>query len=145
MSFLDGLPDVLAPSADEVTEVWVESGIAKLNADVLPQLAASIRPSAQAMIDTLSANKGVANSVTHAGLTTIVGYLALDASDDAKLVFIAEQASFDERQNALLAAMRAARQANDETEAAWQSVKQLALDILKAAGQAAIPLLLSLV
>lgn len=150
MAFLDKLGPVLTSAAAEgkvndLTGKWVDKGLDALTTRVLPKLGGPAAGIAATVADKLEANKDVANTVTHATFVTFTGYVALGQLDDAKRLWLIEQASFDERQNALLGAIGASVDAAEAREKAWDAMLRLSLDILEVAGQAAVPILLAMI
>lgn len=139
MALLDNL---LEKAKEKVTDpTWVEKAVesGKKQTDKL----GAAKPVADAALDEMLANKDKLSKVSGVTFTAIVSSLALGRVDEAKLLYLRQSASFDELMGALDAASDATRKAQKEREEAWAAVKEVALDILKKAGSAAIPLLLA--
>lgn len=124
---------------------WVDTGVAKLRLHVIPKMPAEAQTGALAAASRISQGKGSIGTLTSSGFLAMTGYLGMGMVDDAKLLFLKEHATHAERQDALKAATGAAVKGNTDKEAAWAEAKAIALDVLKYAGQAAIPLLLAMI
>lgn len=120
---------------------WVESAVsaAKKQTDSLGEA----KPAVDAALDTMLANKDVLGHVSSTAFVAIVGHLALGQEDQARLLYLAKDASFDEMMAALDQSDAAARKAKADKDAAWAATKKVALEVLVAAGKAALPLLLA--
>jgi hypothetical protein len=141
---LDKLPAMLAARAEKQADKWVDQGVESLRSKIVPKLPAETAGIAYAVADVLNTDKATLHEITHGGFTAIASYLALGNEDDAYLIFLAERATFEERQNALLGAMRASVGAKVSRDEMWAKVKKLAIEVLQVAGKMAIPLLLAM-
>lgn len=141
-----GVLDSTANRAGETLRAgeWVDSGVAKLRLTVIPKMAPEYQTGALAAASRISQGKGSIGVLTSSGFLAMTSYLGMGMVDDAKLLFLKEHATHDQRQDALKAAMGAAYKASMDKEAAWAEAKAIALDVLKYAGQAAIPMLLAM-
>jgi hypothetical protein len=124
---------------------WVDSGVARLRVGVIPKMPAEMQTGALAAASRISQGKGAIGGLASSHFLAVTGYLGLGMEDEAKLLFLREHATHDQRQDALKAAKDAALKGHADKDAAWAEVKAIALDVLKYAGQAAIPLLLAMV
>lgn len=135
----------LITSAGGQADKWVDKGVEVVALKAATSLPTEVRPVADAVIDILNSDKDTLHEITHRGFTEITMSLAVGAEDDAYLTFLREHATHEERQDALLGAMRASVGAKVSRDETWAKTKKIALDVLLAAGKAAIPLLLAMV
>ena len=135
----------LAASADGQIDKWADKGVEALSTRIAPTLPPEAAGVANAVAGVLSSDPDTLHQVSHAGFTALTSALAVGAEDEAYLIFLRETATDDQRQDALLGAMRNSLDAKAERDANWAKTKKLALDVLAAAGKAAIPLLLAMV
>jgi hypothetical protein len=145
MSFFDKLPATLAAQADKRVDKWVDQGVESLRSKVLPKLPTEAAGVANAVMGVLDGGKDTLHEISHGSFAAITSYIAVGSEDEAYLLFLRERATHEERQNALLGAMRASVDAKAARDEMWAKVKKLALDVLAAAGKAAIPLLLAMI
>jgi hypothetical protein len=101
------------------------------------------QPVVNAVLDTLVDNQDDLIQITAQGFVAIVSHLALKQPDQARLIFLATAATFEERMAVLDSDDAAAAKAKADSDARWAKIETIALDLLEAAGKAAIPLLLA--
>jgi hypothetical protein len=112
---------------------------AKTQTSSLTGSSASINTALDSLIDSTA---GLA-SVSAKSFIAIVSHIALNQSDQARLVFLAEDASFEEEMGTLDSDDAAANQAKANSDALWAAIEAVAIGLLKIAGSAAVPLLLA--
>lgn len=141
------LLDKLASSGDKTLRSgdWVEKVATKGKDQLLPKVPEDVKPGVEKALVRIVEGKSALGTVSADGFTAITSYLGLGMEDEAKRVFLREHATHAERQNAMKAAAQAAYKGHVASEKAWLEVRAIALDVLKFAGQAAIPLLLAAV
>lgn len=100
------------------------------------------QPAVNDALSAISDNKSLVGRISAQAFVAIVSHLALNQDDQAKLVFLATSATFSQRMAVLDADDAAAAKAKEDSDKVWASIKTLALDLLEAAGKAAIPILL---
>jgi hypothetical protein len=123
---------------------WVQKGAERLMTDVSPKLPTELRPVATAVAGRLVNSKSALGTVSAHVFTSIVAYFGLGLEEEARLLFLREAATHDQRQDALRAATDVAARSAVVVAEAWVEVKRAALDVLVLAGRQAIPLLLAL-
>ena len=101
-----------------------------------------LQPAVDDALDALIDNKEMLGQISAQAFVAIVGHLALKQEDQARLIFLATTASFSERMAVLDADDAASAKAKVDHDKMWANIKSLGLDLLEAAGKAAIPLLL---
>lgn len=107
------------------------------------RLPSGLRPAALAALAQLEADKAVVGRIGASAFVAIVSRLALGQEDEARVIFLRDEATFDQRMAAMDAASQATVQEKRRREEAWDSAKQVAQRILSAAGKIAVPLLLA--
>jgi hypothetical protein len=122
---------------------WVDSALKKGREQVIPNLPTGLHGAAGQSFDRIGASKGSIGTVSQATFLKITSYLSLGLEDEARLLYLRERASHDERQAALKKAMGQAYDANLASKQAWDDIKAAALDVLLLMGKAALPLLLA--
>ena len=101
------------------------------------------QPVVNAVLDTMVGEQDNLVSISAEAFVAIVSHLALNQEDQAKLIFLATAASFEERMAVLDADDAVAAKAKADNDKMWAAIRSVALDLLEAAGKAAIPLLLT--
>jgi hypothetical protein len=136
MSLLD---QVLANVQDQ-TPAWVDRAVTagKGEAALLPPEA---RPSVLAMLDKLSDHRDDIASYGADVYALMLMHLKVGSVDQARLVYLATVASQDERMDAMDKATNAAEGAHVKSDEAWAKAKKIGEDILLAGGEAALPVL----
>ena len=149
MPFLANAAEALEDAAGHAVATsggrWIDTGVTKLRTEVAPRLPSDGATVALAVADKIAANAPLLAGFAHNSVVEMAGYLSLGADDEARVVYLRDQATFDEAQSALVGATDAALQQSADRQAEWQEVKTFLLDLLVTAGKAAIPLLLSMI
>jgi hypothetical protein len=141
------LQDLVSKASDKVgTNLgkWTDAALARRDATI-SALPAETQPIANAVADLIADKKDVIVGTSREGIVALTSRLALGQVDEAKLIWLRDSASFDERVAARDAASAANRDRVKRDEESWQATKDFGLAVLKAAGQAAIPVLLALI
>lgn len=110
---------------------------------LIPQLDPGLQGAAGQGIDRLVVSKGAIGTMSRTTFLKVTSYLGMGMEDEARLTYLRERATFDERQAALKKASGVAYDANLASEQAWKETKAAILDVLKILGQAALPIILA--
>lgn len=148
MAILDKFDKIISKGVEKGSEKiaegsWVDSLAARGKAEIVPALPEGMRDSAEKSIAKIAGSKNAIGTVSASAFTQVTSYLALGMEQEARLVYLRERASHDERQSAIKKAMGVAYDASVARAEAWDEVKATALYVLKTMGQAALPLLLA--
>lgn len=101
------------------------------------------QPVVNSVLDTLVDHQDELVTISAQAFVAIVAHVALNQDDQAKLIYLATGASFDERMAVLDSDDANAAKAKADSDKMWETIRTVALDILEAAGKAAIPILLA--
>lgn len=123
---------------------WIDAGAHKLTTQVIPKMPLALQSGSTQAVTRIVSGKGSIGVLTSSKFAAVVGYFGLGMEDEARLLYLREHASHVERQSAIVTAARGAYAGHETADAAWTEVKAIALDVLRYAGQAAIPLLLAM-
>lgn len=122
---------------------WVEKLVEKGRAQLYTMPDPSIRGAAADGLDHLMANREEIADLSSRTFVAISARLSLDQVEQARLEWLANRASFEERMAALDVATDASLQRMEDDAEAWARAKKVALEFLHVAGQIAVPLLLA--
>lgn len=100
------------------------------------------QPVVDSVLDTLVDHQDDLINISAQAFVAIVSHIALKQDAQAKLIYLATAASFDERMAVLDSDDANAAKAKADNDKMWETIRTLAFDLLEAAGKAAIPLLL---
>lgn len=142
MGFLDNAVDKLG--AKVADGAWVDSGAKKLRGEVVNKLPTEYQGNANQAVDRIVAGKSALATTSLGTFTKVVGYAGLGLVDEAKLAWLREQATFEDRMAARRASIGISYNADAERAKAWEEVKAVALDVVKYAGPIALQLLLAM-
>jgi hypothetical protein len=134
----------LAEKAEStITEPWVHGHVLRVR-ERLDSLHEEARGPADAGLAVLLARSDELAEIGRYSFTAVVNDLALGLEDDARAWWLEIQgASFDDRDRMLDEAGAAAVAAKRRRKAEWETVRSIALEVLKVAGQVALPILLA--
>lgn len=138
-SLLESLTDAVSDRGPQ----WVEAAVARARvlADEIegtPQRAAAV-----VLADTLEAHRTTLAEGTGGLLAVVVSQVALGRIDAAERAWLEEVANVEEILAAEGAACEALESANSARAKTWATWLEIAQQILRAAGRAAVPLILS--
>jgi len=143
MSILDTLADKASSKATAtlLSGSWVVSAVdaGKKQTGSLGDL----KPVADAALDEMLANKDKLGQVSANAFVAIISRLSLGQTDQARLIYLATDATFEERMAALDTASEATRKGKADSDAAWADFKNVAMSIMKKAGPILIQVLMA--
>lgn len=145
MSILD---TVLAAHADlpddqDPLEPWVDAFIAAAT-DVVPQLPWGAQAATRSALIIVKAHALTLEKTTAAEFLGTVVKLALGDELAAKLLWLRDHASFEERMAAMDQADDATRKAMEERETEWTTIREVALTLLRSTGPVILSMLIAL-
>lgn len=122
---------------------WVEKAVEKGRVQLYTVADPALRDLAAKGLDHLQARAPELAGVSHRTFVAVTARLSLGQVATARLEFLAERASYEDRMAALDAATDAAQNGMKQRAEDWEKVKDVALEFLKIAGQVALPILLA--
>jgi len=146
MSFLSTAGGALAHAIDKNSDKWLDQGVSKLRSvgASMPGPGATVMTGVADKIASPEGRAALAG-LTHAGTVEIASYLACGVESEARFIFLRDQASFAEAQDALKAAILGAAVKNRQNAEEWTKTKAFLLDLLLTAGKMAIPVLMAMI
>jgi len=143
VSLLDGLLEGAEGEASSGS--WVESAVERGRAGIEEVPEGDLRDAAGEVLNLLDADKDHLGGVAGRTFVASASMLSLGRDEDAKLAWLGKKASFREMMDSLKESTSAVIKEKDQREEDWEHVKDLACEILKKLGSAAIPYLLALI
>jgi len=129
------IPGAVAP--------WIDRAITALSAQI-PSLPETMQPFAHKSLDSIVAHKDVFSALPQKVFVAVATHLTLGDGPKAQAIYLATNASFDERQAILDSDSDAVRQEVADRSQAWQKVKSVSEGLLLAFGKLLIPVVLAL-
>jgi hypothetical protein len=144
MSILDTLADKASSKATAtlLSGSWVVSAVdaGKKQTGGLDTLTATF---ANVALDEMLANKDKLGQVSANTFVAIISRLSLGQTDQARLIYLATDATFEERMAALDTASEATRKGKADSDAAWADFKNVVMSIMKKVGPILIQVLMA--
>lgn len=141
MSLMEILSSKAMKTLSETDSDWVSSVIGK-GRDLAKKLDEVEEFSANTVLDIIEQRKEAIHSLGVGGLISVITNFYFGEEDQARLVFLRNEASFEERRAAQQAAQDATVSEKVKREAAWKEIKEMGEELGEMAIKA-IPILLA--